>query len=254
MLAVARHRQIAKLLQRQGSVSTAALARLFSVTEETVRRDFEKLEAEGVLVRSHGGAVQMETERRDYPVRERATQNTPEKARIARRALRYVTSGATIFLDPSTTVQQLAHLIPNEPLTILTNSLQIPLLFEDKPSVRVIILGGTLSPRSLSCAGPAAEQTLDLYRVDSAFLSCRGIEVEQGLSEATEEQAQLKRRVIERAKSVYLLADYTKGGVSSSFFYAPLSKLDVWITDRNPESPLREALDGQGVTVDIVRK
>lgn len=254
MLALARHRQIAKLLQRQGSVGTAALARLFSVTEETVRRDFEKLEAEGVLVRSHGGAVLLETEKRDYPVRERATQNTPEKARIARRALRYIASGSTIFLDPSTTVQQLAKLIPDEPLTILTNSLQIPLLFEDKPAVRVVMLGGTLLPRSLSCTGPAAEQTLDLYRVDSAFLSCRGIEVDQGLSEATEEQAQLKRRVIERAKSVYLLADSTKAGVSSSYFYAPLNSLDVWITDSNPEPPLKEALAIQDVMVDVVKK
>ncbi len=251
MLALERHRRLLDFLNEKGSGRTTVLARMLNVTEETVRRDFEKLEKDGVLIRSHGGAMRLETQRREFPVGERASQNAPEKRKIARRALRLIEQGQTIFLDPSTTIHQLARLIPDHPLTILTNSLQIPPLFVDKPEVHVVLLGGNFRSSSLSCVGYAAVQMLDLFRIDMAFMSCRGIDVERGLSEATEEQATLKRHVIGQVPALYLLADATKLGLASSHFFARNSDVDLWITDRLPDAPLRRQLKAQGLQIEV---
>jgi DeoR/GlpR family transcriptional regulator of sugar metabolism len=148
-------------------------------------------------------------------------------------------------------VQQLARSLPDQPLTVLTNSLQIAIQLATNASMRVVILGGELLPSSLSSAGWAAEQTLELYRIDAAFVSCRGIDATRGLSEATEEQARLKRRVLERAESAYLLADSSKVGIASSYFFASNSMIDTWITDAEPAPPLKAALASQGVRIEI---
>jgi DeoR/GlpR family transcriptional regulator of sugar metabolism len=249
MLALERHRRLLQFLNQNGSVRTTELAKELNVTEETIRRDFEKLEKEGSLLRAHGGAVRLDIQRREMPVRDRAGQNAPEKRQIAREALPLIEAGQTIFMDPSTTVQQLARLIPDQPLTILTSSLKIPLLFVDKPSVQVILLGGVFRPSSLSCVGYAAEMSADLFRIDAAFISCRGIDPVHGLSEATEDQARLKRYIIGRAASLYLLADGTKAEVTSSHFFARNSDVDIWITDHPPEVALASALQTQGVRI-----
>lgn len=251
MLALERHRRVLSLLQTQGSIRTTEVARALGVTEETVRRDFEKLEAEGMLLRSHGGAVSLEMQRQEQTARERATQHAPEKQLIAQAAVAHIKPGQTIFFDPSTTALQVATLLPDQPLTALTNSLQVAMALAEKPSIRVVLLGGDLVSSSLSCTGWAAEQTLEIFRLDAAFISCRGIDVERGLSEATEEQARLKRRVVESAEKVYLLADDSKAGIASSYFFAKNSAVDTWITNRSPEQTVQTSLATQGVRIEI---
>jgi len=252
MLAIERHRQLLKLLQTQESVRTADVARALGVTEETVRRDFEKLESDGVLQRSHGGAVRIEAQRREFPVRERAAQNAAAKRHIAQAALKLIHPGQTVFFDPSTTIQELARQLVEQPLTVLTNSLQIAMILAEKPTIKTVLVGGNLMPNSLSCVGWGAEQSLDLYRVDSAFISCRGIDPERGLSEATEEQARLKRLVLERAEAAYLLADASKCGLASNYFFTRNSGIDAWITDAPPPEPLKASLTAQGVRIEVI--
>jgi DeoR/GlpR family transcriptional regulator of sugar metabolism len=251
MLALERHRRLIDLLLKDGSVRTADAAKALGVTEETMRRDFEKLEAEGALLRSHGGAVRMEPMRRDVPSQERMNENASEKARIAAAALKRIEAGQTIFFDASTTVQQLARMLSGLPLTVLTDALHTALILAEKPEVRVILLGGELLPRSLSCAGWHAIRALDCHRIDAAFFSCRGFDAERGLSEASEEQAQLKQRVIRISEKNHLLADASKAGLQSSFFYADVSDLGVWITDRKPDSPMARAFASRRVPIEI---
>lgn len=251
MLAIDRHRKLLELLQKRGSVRTVEVARQLTVTEETVRRDFEKLEGEGLLLRSHGGAIRLDLQRREFPVKEREEQHAGAKANIARAALRHVQKGQTLYFDPSTTVQQLAKLLPDQPLTVVTNSLQIPALLADKPSVHVVLAGGELIASSLSCTGMAAEMTVDLYRIDAAFISCRGVEAKRGLSDAMRDQGRLKRHVIDRAEKTILLADHSKANVASSYFFSPLSSIDTWIVDQPLSGALNRALTTQRVKVEI---
>lgn len=253
MLALQRQRRILDLLSEQGSLLTRKVAQTLKVTEETVRRDFEKLESEGVLLRSHGGAVRLDTTRRETPTSEREAQNADEKRRIAECALGQVQPGQTILFDPSTTVLHLARLLPDQPLTVLTNSLPIALVLATKPAIQTVVLGGNLMPSSSSCTGWSAENTLDAYRIDRAFLSCRGLDPANGLSEASEDQARLKRRIIERAESTCLLADQSKVGLRSNYFYAKLSEVDTWITDSPPPTKLRKTLTSLGLQLEIAQ-
>ena len=254
MLALERHRRLIDLLNKQGGVRTAEVARRLGVTEETVRRDFEKLEAEGVLLRSHGGAVRLESTRREFPVEEREEQNAAAKNRIAQAAVRRIRPGQTILFDASTTALQVARLLPDAPLTVLTNALQTALALVEKPSIHVTLLGGALMSASRSCTGWPAEQMLELFRIDTAYISCRGLDATRGPSEATEEQARLKRCIVERAEEVCLMADASKAGVSSSFFFARNSDLDVWITERAPHAPFKSALAASGVRIEVADK
>ncbi len=253
MLALERRRRLLQLLPRTGGLRTTEAARALRVTEETVRRDFEKLEADGSLVRSHGGAVRVESLRREYSADDRAREHEAEKARIARRALGRVRAGETVFFDASTTTLQLARILPDQTLTVLTNSLPVALALLEKPSVRAVLLGGEMVASSQSCTGWLAGEALEHFRLDAAFLSCRGFDAVRGPSEATEAQARLKHRVSERAASVCLLADSSKAGANSSFYFARPGDIDIWITDRAPAPAFRKMLVRQGVRIEVAR-
>ncbi|MGA0845089.1 MAG: DeoR/GlpR family DNA-binding transcription regulator [Luteolibacter sp.] len=232
MLALQRQQRIRQLLAGEGTVRTVDLARDLRVSEETVRRDFEKLEQEGVLVRTHGGASKIDLNRRDFPFRERVEQNAAGKLRIARKALEQVKPGATLFFDASTSVLQLATILPEIPLRLVTNGLQTACALSERSTFEVSVLGGGLSAMSLSCTGWSAEWGLLRQRIDLAFISCRGLDPNRGISEAVEENARLKSKVIEHAARTILLADHSKVGVTSNFFLAEDAEIDLWITDQ----------------------
>lgn len=254
MLALQRHRWVLDNLNAKGSVRTSEVAEALGVTEETVRRDFEKLELDGMLQRSHGGAVRLEPHRREPPLQERSAANIAAKQAIARAALARIKPGQTIYFDASTTVLQLALLIPDQSLTVVTNGLQIAMALAEKRDVECILLGGILRAPSLSCTGWAAEQSLEIYHLDEAFLSCRGLDMERGLSEASEATARLKHEVIARSRQVILLADLSKAGIASSFFYARPGDIDVWITDAVPPAHMADTLAGQGVRLEVANR
>jgi DeoR/GlpR family transcriptional regulator of sugar metabolism len=253
MLALQRQRKIRQSLAVNGTVRTAELADELDVTEETIRRDFEKLESEGVLVRTHGGAVRLDLSNRDFPLRERAEQNAGGKARIARAALGHIKEGSTVFFDASTTVLQLAALLPEKPLTVVTNALQTATTLAEKSGITVFVLGGQLSPSSLSCTGWAAGQGIDQHRIDAAFISCKGVDPAFGVSEAVEEHARVKRHAVQRAATTFLLADHTKAGVASSFFFAKNSEVDFWITDGELAPGVFDSITSQGMRVEVAR-
>jgi DeoR/GlpR family transcriptional regulator of sugar metabolism len=250
MLAIDRHRWLLDELNERGSLRTSEVAERAGVAEETIRRDFEKLESEGMLLRAHGGAVRLETDRREYPAGERALQHAAEKQAIARAAARRLRAGQTVYFDASTTVLELVRVMPDIPLTVVTNSIENALALSEKSDVSCVLLGGTMHPSSLSCTGWAAEKSLEIYHLDAAFLSCRGIDLDRGFSDATEGQAQLKHSVVERAAQVFLLADTSKCGVTSSYFFAGGADIDIWIAEAAPPVHLAAALASQGLRIE----
>jgi DeoR/GlpR family transcriptional regulator of sugar metabolism len=193
--------------------------------------------------------VRLEPSRREFSEEERAHQNIEAKKVISRLALGHIRAGQTILFDASTTVRQLAEMLPDQPLTAITNGIRTALILTQKPAIDVVLLGGNIHNNSLSCAGDAAELALDLIHIDAAFLSCRGFDVSRGPSEASEGQARLKRRVFERADKVFLLADASKIGVSSSYFFARPSEISALITDQEPDSKILSALKAAGVEI-----
>ncbi len=251
MLAPERHRRILQLVGTRGSVRTAEVARSLSVTEETVRRDLEKLETEGKLNRTHGGAMRGESGRRDLPLTSRESMNIVEKRAIARHALRHIETGDTILLDASSTALELARLLPDLPITVLTNSLKIAFELADRDQLRLVMIGGVVGPTSLACVGPLADQAIECYNVQKAFFSCRGVDATRGLSESNDEQARFKRRLLALSERSYLLADHTKFSLKSSFFFGQASEADILITDQDPAPDFATALRAGGVEIQI---
>jgi DeoR/GlpR family transcriptional regulator of sugar metabolism len=231
MLAIERHREILSLLGKEGSVRVAELARRFQVTEETIRRDFGKLESQGKIVRSHGGAIITEHEETLRPFAWREVDNEAEKAAIAREAVKRINPDDRIMLDASTTAWHLAKHLEDLPLTVITNSLQIAIALAHRPQINIHLLGGRMGKKSLSFTGPAAEQQLRQYHADKLFMSCEGIDLLRGISDISENQAHLRRIMLSCADRRYLLADHSKFSVRSLSRICGVEDFNEIITD-----------------------
>lgn len=246
MLAEQRQQRIFDMVLKSGAVSTAGAARALAISEETVRRDFERLEEDGLLSRSHGGAVRVIDSHRELPLDSRECANVAEKKALALSALSLIKPGDSVFFDASSTVYQLARLLPNVELTVLTTALKVAFELARRPAIRVILSGGLVGHNSLSCNGDFASAALERCHVQKAFFSCRGVDSKRGLSEASVEQADIKRRMLKFADRTILLADQTKIGVRSSWFFAKVSEIDILICDRRPGAAVTRALRAGG--------
>jgi DeoR/GlpR family transcriptional regulator of sugar metabolism len=250
MLAELRQRQIMKEVLSAGGVRVRQLARSFRVTEETIRRDLEKLEKEGVLTRIHGGALAKE-DPRQVPYIEREGEHILEKNDMAAAALQEIREGDTLFLDASSTAFQVARHLPDIPLTVFTNSLMAMTELCDHVNVEVISTGGTLDKLSLAYVGPLAERMATSCQMGKAFLSCKGVDLVHGLSEASSLHASIKKCMIDMADKVYLMVDHSKFTVKSVFYFAQVTEIDVMITDRDAPKEVIKELESLGVTVRI---
>jgi len=249
MLPVERHREIVNRVELAGSVRTVELARALNVAEETIRRDLEKLDSAGRLVRIHGGALRRNDDRREIPFDIREVENLGAKQALARTALEHVNEGDVIALDASSTVRELARLIPDLPLTVITNSIAVTTVLLDRQRVRVISTGGTLDGPSLSYTGTLAEEALERYGINRTFLSCTAFDVVRGLAVATEDHARIKRRMMQLAAETIVLADASKFSAPGVEFFAAPGEVDVLITERGVEPALLRVLKKAGVTV-----
>ncbi|MCZ8511966.1 DeoR/GlpR family DNA-binding transcription regulator [Paenibacillus filicis] len=250
MLVAERWHKIVGLVNERGSIRVTELSEIFQVTEETIRRDLDKLENEGKLLRSHGGAVSIRTETeqvQEIPYPERETMNTEQKRIIAEEAIRQIRENDRIILDASSTAWYMAQILPDWPLTVLTNSIKVAMELSQKEKVQVISTGGLLSSRSLSYVGPLAERSLRSYHVDKAFISCKGLHSERGLSESNEMQALIKTKMIDIADQVFVLADYSKFGQQAFAHVSDWRPTLTVITDDGASSAELDKLSEKGI-------
>src|SRR5690349_24381003 len=181
MLAAERRRLIAESIRSRGVVSVAATAEELGTTEITVRRDLRSMERDGLLVRTHGGAMLATTTGHEPSYSEKAQQAGAEKAAIARLALEMIRPGDSIVLGPGTTTLALARLLVHSPeLTVVTNSLLVAQALMEAPRVEVILTGGTLRRSIHALVGPAAEESVRALRASKAFISGNGFTAEIG--------------------------------------------------------------------------
>ena len=245
MLAIERRQKIMAMLNENKSVLVPELAKLFNVTEETIRRDLEKLEKEGLLKRTYGGAVLVENYNVDIPFEFRNATNIEGKKQIALTLIKYIEDGDTLVMDSSTSALQVAKLLKTKKkITVITNSEQIVnelKVFED---IKVISTGGTLRNKSLSLVGPIAENTLRSLNANKAIISCKGFDIEKGFTESNELEAQVKKMMIEIADQVYMIADHTKMNKTALVNIATLDDVDFIFTDKvlppSQENAIRE--------------
>lgn len=242
MLTLERHQEILSLLKRDGSARVAEMAERFKVTEETIRRDLHKLEASDQIRRSHGGAILNDRAGKESPYWWREIANEAEKARIAEEAIRRIAPGDRVILDASTTAWHMAKRLPDQPLTVITHSVQVIQALANSEHIEVIGLGGTLKRSSMSFVGPAAERQLQGYHADKVFMSGRGIDLDTGLSDASEAQARLRQLMLEQAKHRTLLIDHSKFGVRALVRVAGIEAFDEIITDQKVDAEVLKRL------------
>jgi len=252
MLAAERLQKIVELVGKEGSIRNSELSLLFQVTEETIRRDLYKLEQEGKLLRSHGGAVSIKELHMETPIDIREITNVKEKQLIAVEAVKHIKQMDRIVLDASTTAWYMAKMMPDIEMTVLTNSIKVAIELSAKEKVQVISTGGMLSRKSLSYVGPLAERSLDSYHVDKAFISSKGAHMERGISEANELQALIKKKMISIADRTYLLCDYSKFGVQHFTQIADWSQIHHVVTNGKAKREYIESLKRMAVEVTLV--
>src|SRR5690625_5057559 len=233
MLVAERHQKIVELVNERKSIRVTELSRIFSITEETIRHDLENLEKQGKLQRSHGGAVSISSQRPEISYLKREIINIKEKRQIAKAAVKQVHEGDRIILDASTTAWYMAKELPDSDITVLTNSIKVATELSAKKNITVISTGGVLRTESLSFIGPLAEASLDSYHVNKAFISCKGFHVDHGLSESSEQQSRVKKKMINISDVVYMMIDYSKFGIQAFSRLSPIDDIDYIITDSN---------------------
>ncbi|MDF2923699.1 MAG: DeoR family transcriptional regulator [Paenibacillaceae bacterium] len=249
MLVAERLQKIVLLVNERGSIRVTELSELCRVTEETIRKDLDKLESEGKLMRSHGGAVSVQDTQQEVPYFERETTNVEEKKQIAMAAVGLIEPRDRIILDASTTAWWIARYLPDAPLTVLTNSMKVALELSGKEKIQVISTGGILMSSSLSFVGPLTERSLETYHVDKMFLSCKGLHLSRGITEPNELQGLVKRKMIRQSDHVYLLADYSKFGVRSFTHVADWTEIHHLVTDARSDPAMIRELKEKGIEV-----
>lgn len=237
MLAAERQNLILKRSQFEGAVRTTGLAKELGVTEETIRRDLEKMAAEGLVERIHGGATALDFAAREFAHSDREVLQIEEKKAIAEKAVTLIASDETILLDGSSTAYQLAAMLPDDlSVRVVTYSLPIIEKLQKHPCAELVSLGGTYDVEGRRFGGMLVEQNLASFRIDRFFFSGKGFRGGQGASEANEEQARLKQFALRYCDWSCLLVDHTKLGVSSNYFFARPHELSALITDGDSSS------------------
>ena len=250
---VERRGQIAELISRQRTVNNAELMEKFDISIETVRRDLEYLEQQGILRRVYGGAVanMSLTSEPEYGSR---TQNNPQqKDAIARAAAALIQPGDAVYLGVGTTVQAMAQHMKNiGPITVFTNALRTAVELSDIPGCTVIIPGGQLRAKELTLSGFPAEENLTHFNVDKAFIGIGGI-TEEGITDFHTGEACVHRQLVMNARQSIALADSSKMGVRAMNNVCSLERIQTVITDSDASKPMVKALEKAGVKVIVAK-
>lgn len=251
MLAVERRNQIEGIIQQKKSVLVPELAKKFDVTTETIRADLEKLEKQGILVRTYGGATLVEESEPETTVKEREIVNYEGKHAIGLCAAGFIRDGETIFLDASTSSLHVAmNIKEKKDVTVITNAARVAEELSQCGNIRVISTGGLLVPGNMSYVGRVAEENIRRnYYANKCFFSCRGVMLHRGVMDSGEEEAEIKKAMIDCSESVMLLCDKRKIGRLGVHVLAGFDKIDKFITDMNLDEEWQERLAENDVKV-----
>ena len=245
---------ILEYVQTHGRVTVAEISARYGVSESTVRRDLQELEEAGLLRRAHGGAVSLQVVNHEPTYGEKTDRFRREKQAIAKRAAEMIEEGDSILLDSGTTTLQLAaELKKFSRLTVVTNSLQVPMELQHVPGIDVMLTGGMLRKETLAFVGPLAERSLEMVRVDKAFVGANGVCVKEGLTTPNLIEAATKRKMFEVAQEVILLTDHTKFGKLSLAKFADMPEVDRVVTDHGLSETVINEMRTAGIDLHAVR-
>lgn len=242
----ARQQEMLQLLGELGTLSIGDLATRYEVSEMTIRRDLNQLAAQGLLVRTRGGAAASSSGSFEPPFALRERTRTAAKSDIARAAAREVVEGQTVLLDGGTTGLAIAEALSGRNLTVCTLNVRIAQRLATESSMRVMVPGGTIRPGEFSLIGPEAEAMLSRFRFDVYLMTASGVSVDAGITEWNADDAAVKRAALAASRRTVLVADAGKFGAEAFVRVCPLSRVDLLITDAGLAVEDRQQLAATG--------
>ncbi|HEY7526087.1 MAG TPA: DeoR/GlpR family DNA-binding transcription regulator [Candidatus Limnocylindria bacterium] len=248
-----RHAILARVAEEQ-TIHVGELARELGCSEMTVRRDIRRLERDGFIRQTYGGATAHITRSFDISFNARALLAAREKRLIGMRAAGLVADARLLFVGIGSTTEQFAQYLPARPdLTVVTPSLPIASLLGTRP-LRVVTLGGRVLRDELTCIGPEAVAALGRYRFDVAVIGAAGISANWGITELTEEEAAVQRAALERTERVVVIADGSKIGTATPIVVAPAARATTVVTDPSARADMLSELRSLGIEVVIAER
>ncbi len=255
LMANQRREKIMDLLREDGSAKVTNLAKLFKVTEVTIRQDLEKLEHDDLIVREHGGAFlkNVEDQVRSFSLEHQ--ENMDKKELIAEKCLEFIESGDTIILDSGSTTTEIAKKLRGmKNLTVITNAVNIALMLGAEPGIEIIVTGGEFKPPTLSLTGQKAADFFKGLAVQKLFLATAGISLKSGLTYPSLSDIVVKKAMIDAADITYLVADSSKIGKSALASLGALSLIDYIITDEDINKKDKKVFEEHEIELIIAQK
>jgi DeoR/GlpR family transcriptional regulator of sugar metabolism len=254
MLQAERQAAILHLLDQHHSVTVAQLCDALAVSDMTVRRDLREMDGQGLLRRVYGGAVKIVRHSYEPPYTVRQNQLLSIKQQIGKKAAALIANGDSLALDVGTTTLEVARALSGRrELTIVTASLpianEIAGRYALEGDIRLMLTGGILRARELSLVGHHAAQLFRDVLVDKAFIGVAGVSLEHGLTEYNLDDALVKRAMIASAGQVIVVADGSKFGQTTFAAVAPLTEVDVVVTDHSADPTTIAGLQAADIEV-----
>ena len=248
MLAIERRNEILMKLQAERRVVVSELSQLYDVSEETIRRDLEKLVNEGVAIKSYGGAVINENDNLEVPFNIRKNYNVIGKQKIAEQIAAMVKDGESLMLDASSTAVYIAKALKEKKnLTVITNSIEIIVELMDMPEWKVLSTGGLSREGSFALVGPQTDKMLKSYHVDKAVISCKGFDLESGITDSDELHANNKITMLGAAGKKILAVDKSKFDKTAFTAIGALDDITTVVTDEEPDRRWLQAFEEAGI-------
>ena len=251
LLPAERQQRILDILREEFTVRSSRLSELMGVSEMTIRRDLDTLEKQGLIERTHGGAVsRQERVAGKFHYSASAEKNLPEKQNIAKRAAAMIEPHDVIYIGEGVTTAQVVRFAePGMPFTIFTNNLGVISEIADK-AAELILLAGTYYPGTHALAGPLTMEMIRQINASKVFLGVDGLSLSAGLTTPDLDIAVIERSMIRHTRGqVIAMADHQKFGLVAQMSIAPLKNIDVLITDREIPQDFMQDLESMGVQV-----
>lgn len=237
--------QILDILNENGRVKVKELSELFKVSESMIRKDLKKLEVNGTIQRTYGGAILNRKFSEIVPIDNRIKVNTDTKELIAKKAFTLIADGDVVFLESSSINFFLSKLIANsnKRITLITNMSIIPSLFNDNTTVKLICLGGIYDKRSGGVLGSEVNRSISKYNFNKGFVGSSGVNlITNSVYSGTLEDGNVKELVISNSKEAYLLVEKEKFNLDSTYRFAALEEFSAIITDSDITDEIRYKL------------
>lgn len=253
LLAVDRQKKILEILQAEKSIRNSELVKILNVSLETIRRDLDILEKEGLVEKVHGGAKFKESEKKEIVYSERVLKNVDEKRKMAKKAIKYIEKGDIIALNSSSTNLEIAKLLIDKEMdvTVITNSILIANIISSSKNINLILAGGVYNKKEFAFLGQITANFLSDFVVNKCFLSVGGVSLEKGITDFYLEEVIVEKKLVEMSQKVYCLADSSKIDNDSLFKIGDIKDIEILITDDKINKKILEKYVENNVKIEI---